>query len=115
MIVIIFGSGSGAKIVGRLVDTVVVFGRSAGGAVVVVVVGKGAGSTGLESIGVELLVGTLVEGLSGEIVVVDAFNRGTVAGRLTGTVTRIGPATTDLIYSLDILTLPSGFLYTSII
>ena len=31
MIVIIFGSGSGAKIVGRLVDTVVVFGRSAGG------------------------------------------------------------------------------------
>ena len=50
-----------------------------------------------------------MEGLVGTIVVVVAVNRGAVAGRLTGTVTRTAPATTDLICILVLLTLPSGF------
>ena len=43
------------------------------------------------------------------IVVVVTVNRGAVAGRLTGNGTRTGPATTYLICSLALLTLPSGF------
>ena len=52
--------------------------------------------------------GTLVEGLSGMTVVVVDINRGAVAGRLTGTGTRTGPATTDLICIPALLTLPEG-------
>ena len=48
--------------------------------------------------------------LAGTIVVVVSVNRGAVDERLTGTGTRTGSATTDLICSLDLLTLPSGFL-----
>ena len=47
---------------------------------------------------------------AGIIVVVVDFNRGAVARRLSGYVTRTGPATTDLICSLSLLTLPSRFL-----
>ena len=82
---------------------VVVVGISAGVTVVVVVFGPCAGSR------VERSAGTLMEGLAGKILVVVSVNRGEVAGRLTGTVTRTGPATTDLICSLYLLTLPSGF------
>ena len=39
-----------------------------------------------------------------------AVKRGAVAGRLTGTGTRAGPATRDLMCSLAFLTLPSEFL-----
>ena len=46
-VVLIVGSVAGATFVGRLAGTVVVFGRSAGVAVVVVVVGTGSGSTGV--------------------------------------------------------------------
>ena len=48
MLLVIFGSGAGAKILGKLTRTVVVVVRSAGATVVVVVVGSGAGSTGVE-------------------------------------------------------------------
>ena len=65
--------------------------RSAGATVVGVVFGIGSGSTGVESTGVELLSGTLVEGSAGAIVVVVAANRGAVDCRLTGTETRTGP------------------------
>ena len=51
-----------------------------------------------------------MEGLAGTLVVVVTVNRGEVAGRLTGTGTRTGPATAELICSLDLLTLPLGFL-----
>ena len=51
-----------------------------------------------------------MEGLAGTIVVFFAVNRGAVTGRLTGAWTRTGPTTTDLIFSLDLLTLPSVFL-----
>ena len=50
-----------------------------------------------------------MEGLEGKIVVVVTVNRGAVAGRLTGTGTGTVPATIDLICSLALLTLPSGF------
>ena len=51
-----------------------------------------------------------MEGMSGMIVVVVTVNIGAVAGRLTGTGTRTGPETTDLICILYLLTLPSGVL-----
>ena len=50
-----------------------------------------------------------MEGLAGTIVVLVSINRGAVVGRLNGTGTRTGPATTYLICSLALLTLPSGF------
>ena len=53
---VIFGSGEGATVIGKLERTVVVFSISAGVKLVVVVVGTGAGSTGVEG-----LAGTLVE------------------------------------------------------
>ena len=49
-------------------------------------------------------------GFPGTILVVVAVNRGAVAGRSTGTGTRTGPETTDLICSLALVILPSGFL-----
>ena len=51
-----------------------------------------------------------MEILAGTILVVVAVNRGAVAGILTWTGTRTGPATTDLIFSLALLTLQSVFL-----
>ena len=51
-----------------------------------------------------------MEGLAGTIVVVVDFNRGEVDGRLIRTGTITGPKTTELICSLALLTLPSGFL-----
>ena len=51
-----------------------------------------------------------MEGLAGTIVLVVAVNRGAVSGILNGTGTRTIPATTYLIFSLDLLTLTSGFL-----
>ena len=102
---VIVGSGAGGKVVGRLGGTVVVVRRSSGATLVVVVVGTGAGS-----IGVEVLAGTLVEVLAGTLVVVVAVNRGAVSGRLSVTGTGTGTAIADLIYSLDLLTLPSVFL-----
>ena len=53
-----------------------------------------------------------MKGLAGMIVVVVAVNIGAVAGRLTGSGngTRNVPLTTDVICSLALLTLPSGFL-----
>ena len=104
-VVVIVGSGAGATIVVQLEGTIVVSGISSGATVAVVVVGTGAGSTG-----VEWSSGTLVEGLEGTIVVVVAVNRGGVAGRLNGTETRTGHATTDLICILDPLELPPVFL-----
>ena len=68
-----------------------------------VVVGTGAGSTGVEG-----LSGALVKGLAGALVVIVSVNRGAVAGRLTRTGTRTGPATAEFICSLALLTLPSG-------
>ena len=56
VVVVIVGSGAGAKVVGKLAGTVVVVGRSAGATTVVVVVQTCAGSTG-----VKVLTGTLVE------------------------------------------------------
>ena len=50
-----------------------------------------------------------MEVLAGTIVVVVAVNRGAVAGILTGTQTRTGTETIDLICSLALLPLPSGF------
>ena len=50
-----------------------------------------------------------MEGSEGEIEVVVAVNRVIMDGILTGTGTRTGPATTDLMCSLALLTLPSGF------
>ena len=47
---VIIGSVEGVTFVGRFSGTVVVVGRSAGTAVVVVVVGTGAGSTGVEGL-----------------------------------------------------------------
>ena len=55
-----------------------------------------------------------MEGLAWTIAVVVAVNRDEVDGRLTGAGTRTGTATTDLIFSLALLTLPSGFLYSEI-
>ena len=46
-----------------------------------------------------------MEAFSGIIVVVGAVNRCAVAGRLTVTVNRTGPATADLICSLALFTL----------
>ena len=106
---VIVGSGSGETIAGGLAGKVVIVGISAWETVLVVVVGTGSGSTG-----VELLAGTLVEILEGTIVFVVAVNRGSVAGRLTVTGTRTGTATTDLICSLELLTLPSGFFKSEI-
>ena len=51
-----------------------------------------------------------MEGLVGTIVVVVAVNRGAVAEILTGTGTRSGPSTIDLMCILAILTIPPGFL-----
>ena len=82
-----------------------VVGISAGLTVVVVVVGTGVGSTGVEWLS-EALVGVL----TGTIVVVVAVNRGSVNGRLTGTGTRTGPTTIYVICILDLLTISSGFL-----
>ena len=53
---------------------------------------------------------TLFGWLAGAVVVVVAFNIGSVDGILTGTGNRTGPAIIDFICSLDLLTLPSGFL-----
>ena len=53
---------------------------------------------------------TRVEGLAGTIVVVVSANRDAVDVRLTGTGSRTDTTTTDLICSLDLFTLPSGFL-----
>ena len=50
-----------------------------------------------------------MEGLAGMIVVVVSVNRSAVSGILTVTGTRTVPETTDLICSLDLLTLPSDF------
>ena len=50
---------------------------------------------------------TIVEKLAGTVVVV-GISAG--AGRSTGTGTRTGPETTDLICSLALVILPSGFL-----
>ena len=69
------------------------------------VVGTGAGSTG-----VEWLAGKLLEELSGRMVVVVDINRGSVSRILTETGTRTGPATIDLICSLSLLTLNLGIL-----
>ena len=55
-----------------------------------------------------------MKGVAGTKVVVFSVNKGAVAGRLTATGTRTGPATTDLICSLDLLTLSPGFLYSAI-
>ena len=85
--------------------TVVVVGRSAGATLVVVVFGRGTGSTG-----VELSAMILVEGVTGTVLVVVAVNRFAVDGRLNGTGTRNDPATTDLLFSLVLLKIPSGFL-----
>ena len=49
-VVVIVVSVEGVTVVGRFAGTVVVVGRSAGTAVVVVVVGIGAGSTGVEGL-----------------------------------------------------------------
>ena len=98
---VIVGSGEGATFVGLLVGTVGAVRRSAGATVVVVVVGTGAGSTGLEG-----LAGMLVEWLEGTLLVVVAFNIGAVAVRLTGTETGTGPATIDLIWDCVIMHLP---------
>ena len=49
-----------------------------------------------------------MEGLSGTIVLGVDVSRGLVAWRLSVTVTSTVPATTDLICSLSLLTLPSG-------
>ena len=46
-----------------------------------------------------------MEGLAGMNVVAVAVNRGAVSGILNGTRTRTVPETTDLIFSLDLLTL----------
>ena len=81
-----------------------IFRGSTGATVLVVVVVTGAGSTGLK-----LLEGALVEGLAGTLVIVVTVNRGSVAGILTGTGTRTGTSTTDLICNLYLLTPPSGF------
>ena len=51
-----------------------------------------------------------MEVFSGRIVVVVAVNIGAVAGKLTGNGTRNGPATTEFICSLALLTFPSVFL-----
>ena len=51
-----------------------------------------------------------MKGLAGMIVVVVAVNIGAVAGRLTGSGTRNVPLTTDVIFSLALLTLPSGYI-----
>ena len=51
-----------------------------------------------------------MEVLEGAVVAGVAVNIGAVAGRLTVTGTRTGPATTELICSLALLTLPSGYL-----
>ena len=50
-----------------------------------------------------------MEELTGAIVFVVAVNRGALDRRLTGTGTRTSPVTIDLICSLYLLTLPSGF------
>ena len=68
--------------------------------VVVVVVGTGAGSTGVEELPVNL-----VELFSGTLSVVVSFNKVTVDVRLTGTGTGTGtgPATTHLIRDFFIM------------
>ena len=58
---VVVGSVSGGGVLGKLTRTVMVDGRSSGAIVVVVVVGTGAGSTG-----VEVFAGTLVEVFAGE-------------------------------------------------
>ena len=55
-----------------------------------------------------------MEVLAGMLVVVVAVNRGAVSEILTGTGTGAGPATTDLIFSLALLILSSGFSYSTI-
>ena len=50
-----------------------------------------------------------MEGKSGTLVVFVVDNRGAVVGILTKTGTGTGPATTDLIFRLALLKLPSGF------
>ena len=65
------------------------------------VIGKSAGSTG-----VEVLAGTLLELLAGKLVVVVSVNRGAVAVRFTETGNGTGPATTDLIWGCVIMNLP---------
>ena len=106
---VIVGSGSGTRIIVQLEGTVVLVGIISGVTVVVVVLGTGAGSTG-----VEWSLVTLVEVLEGTIVVFVAVIRGSVAGLLTGTGPGTGPATTYLICSLAFLTLLSVFLYSAI-
>ena len=102
---VIIGSGEGAKIGGRLSGTVVVVLRSAGSTVLVVFVRTGTGSPG-----VYRPEGKLVKGLVGTILAVVDVNRGAGARRFTGTGTNTGPATTELICSLSLLTLQLGFL-----
>ena len=51
-----------------------------------------------------------MEVLAGTIVLVVAINRGAVAGILAGAGTITYTTTTDLIFSLAVLTLLSGFL-----
>ena len=92
------------KLVGILTGTIVAVRRSAGTKLVVVVVGTGTGSTEVEG-----LERTPVKGLAGTLVIVVTVNRGSVAGILTGTGTRTGTSTTDLICNLYLLTPPSGF------
>ena len=101
---VIVGSVAGATSIERLSGTVVVVGRSAGATVVVVVVGKGSESTVVEG-----LAGTPVQVLASTLVVIINFNRREVAGRLTGTVTRTGLATTNLMCSLALLAFPPVF------
>ena len=97
-------SGAGEIVVGQLARILVVVIRSLGVIEVAVIVGTGTGSTELEGLSV-----TLVEGFSGPPVFVVSVNRGKVDGRINGTGTRTGPATTYLIYSLDLLILQLGF------